>query len=233
MSCGAPIVLKGSPLVRPPRGCRAAARLPPERRSPFGVLLRVDELPVAGDVAVLAADDEHDQVVVADVRNLPRGRRLDVAQTARAELAYLAVDLEPGRARVDEVELVLDVVVVEKALELRRVHDRVDAECRNAELLPHLAEPGAVAELVDRSEAVGHVLASFVVSPIASSAARPDARAVHGRDREFWCVRCRSAPGAMLPRRRRPPRSRRRTRGRSLSSYPSEPARGRASAARR
>src|SRR4051794_6893324 len=156
MSCGAPIVLKGSPLVRPPRGCRAAARLPPERRSPFGVLLRVDELPVAGDVAVLAADDEHDQVVVADVRNLPRGRRLDVAQAARAELPYLAVDLEPCRARVDEVELVLHIVVVEEALELRRVDDRIDAECGNAELLPHLAEPGAVAELIDRSEAVGH-----------------------------------------------------------------------------
>src|SRR4051794_23146080 len=62
---------------RPIEGRRAAAgRLAPERRSPLGVFLRVDELPVAGDVAVLAADDEHDQVVVADVRNLPGRRRL-------------------------------------------------------------------------------------------------------------------------------------------------------------
>ena len=34
--------------------------------------------------------DEHDEILVADARHLARRRRLDVAQTARPELARLA-----------------------------------------------------------------------------------------------------------------------------------------------
>ena len=43
-------------------------------------VVRVNELAVALDVAVLAADDEEHEVVVAGVRHLPRRRRLDVAR---------------------------------------------------------------------------------------------------------------------------------------------------------
>src|SRR5215472_8153202 len=111
---------------------------------------------VALDVAALAADDEHDQVVVAGVRELARRRRLDMAQAAGAELAHLPIDLEPRRALVHEVELVLDVVIVLEALVSGRHHDRVDAERVDAERPPDLAEAVAVAELVDRSERVAH-----------------------------------------------------------------------------
>src|SRR5262249_43557954 len=107
---------------------------------------------VALDVAALAADDEHDQVVVAAVRELARRRRLDVAQAAGAELAHLALHLEPRRALVHEVELVLNVVVVLEPLEPGRHHDRVDAERVDSERAPHLAETVAVAELADRTE---------------------------------------------------------------------------------
>src|SRR5262249_5877833 len=84
----------------------------------------------------------HDQVVVAGVRELARGRRLDVAQAAGAELAHLPFHLEPRRALVDEVELVLDVVVVLETLEPGRHHDRVDAERVDAERPPDLPEAG-------------------------------------------------------------------------------------------
>src|SRR5262249_18551447 len=116
----------------------------------------VDEMAVALDVAALAADDEHDQVVVAGVRELARGRRLDVAQAAGAELAHLSIHLEPRRALVDEVELVLDVVVVLETLEPGRHHDRVDAERVDAERPPDLAEAVALAELVDRTDRGAH-----------------------------------------------------------------------------
>src|SRR5438094_896394 len=112
---------------------------------------------VALDVAVLAADDEHDQLLVADVRDLARRRRLDVADPARSEGPLLAVDLELRRAAVDEVELVLGVVVVEEAFLARRVDDRVDAERGHAERVADLAEAGPLAELVDRAEAVRHL----------------------------------------------------------------------------
>src|SRR5215471_12292206 len=111
---------------------------------------------VALDVAALATDDEHDQIVVAGVRELARRRRLDVAHAAGAELAHLPFHLEPRRALMDEVELVLDVVVVLEALEPGRHHDRVDAERVDAERPPDLAEAVALAELVDRTERVAH-----------------------------------------------------------------------------
>src|SRR5204862_5211524 len=119
-------------------------------------VVRVDEVAVALDVAALAADDEQDQVVVAGVRELARRRRLDVAQTTGAELAHLPFHLEPRRALVDEIELVLEVVVVLEALEPGGHHDRVDPERLDAERPPHLAEAVAIAKLVDRTERVAH-----------------------------------------------------------------------------
>src|SRR5262249_51880762 len=108
------------------------------------------------DVAVLAADDEDHEVVVADVRQLAVRRRLDVAETAWAKLAHLAVDLEPRRPAVDEVELVLRVVEVVDTLGAGRHHDRVDAERRHAERRADLAEAVALAELVEGAECVCH-----------------------------------------------------------------------------
>ena len=75
-------------------------------------------MPVALDVAVLAADDEQDEILgVARVETGPRRRRLDVQQAALAELAHLVADLDARPAAMDEVELVLLVVPV---LEARR-----------------------------------------------------------------------------------------------------------------
>ena len=70
-------------------------------------------------------------------------------QAARPEGALLAVDLEAGRAGVDEVELVLGLVEVEEAILAGRVDDPVDAEGLDAHLLPHLAKARAFAELVE------------------------------------------------------------------------------------
>ena len=64
---------------------RAALALA-EGRAPLGVV-RVDEMAVALDVAVLAADDEDDRVFVERIRELARRRRLAVEEAAFAELA--------------------------------------------------------------------------------------------------------------------------------------------------
>jgi hypothetical protein len=57
---------------------------------------------VAAGVPALGADDEHDEVLVADVRDAARRRRLDVGDPAGAELERLARDLEARTAAVDE-----------------------------------------------------------------------------------------------------------------------------------
>src|SRR6185312_11943963 len=115
----------------------------------------VDHLAVTLDVAVAAADREQHELVVAGVPEPPRGGRLDVHGAARAELERLAVDLEPGRPGVDEVELVLAVVKVVEPLGAGRQDDRVRAERGHAELLAELAED-AGAERVDRRRPVCH-----------------------------------------------------------------------------
>src|SRR2546429_409866 len=61
-----------------------------ERLAALEVALGVDEVAVALDVAAAAAHDEHDQVVVARVREAARGRRLDVDDGAGAERPLLA-----------------------------------------------------------------------------------------------------------------------------------------------
>ena len=73
---------------------------------------------------------------------------------ARPELARLVTDLDARRARVDEVELVLLVVVVVEALVARRHDDRVDAERLDPERLAYLAKAVSLAELVERAECV-------------------------------------------------------------------------------
>src|SRR5690349_720819 len=151
------------------------ARLRAEGAAPFEVALRVDELPVALDVAVLAADHEHDEVLaVARVREPSRHGRLDVHQAALADLAGLVGDLEPRAAAVHEIELVLPLVEVEEALEVRRHHDRVGAERGDPEHAPHLPEAVALAELVERAERV----AAHSRRTISSASSRVNARSV-------------------------------------------------------
>ena len=91
---------------------------------------------------------------VAGVRDAARRRRADVEDAAGPELARLVADLDPRRARVDEVELVLLVVVVVEALVSGRHDDGVDAEGLDAERLAYLAKAVALAELVERPERV-------------------------------------------------------------------------------
>src|SRR5262249_47234025 len=148
---------------RSPASCRASvdasavASAPAEGLPPLEVALRIDQMPIALDVPVLAADDEEHEVLVRrDVGELSRRRRLDVHHPAGTELACLALHLDSRGAAVDEVQLVLLVVVVGEALEAGRVDDDVDAERSHPERVPHLAEARALAQLVDRREAVSH-----------------------------------------------------------------------------
>ena len=109
--------------------CSSSCRTTARRSTSAGI----DEVAVALDVAVLAADDEDDRLLVERVRELARRRRLGVEEAALAELARLAVDLDPHAAAVDEVQLVLRVVVVLEALVAGRIDERVHAERRHAE----------------------------------------------------------------------------------------------------
>ena len=89
----APTVARPRP--RLPRLSSRRSLAAPERGSPRDVGL-VDHVPVARDVAVLAADhEEHEVVLVARVRHLPRRRRVDVEEAARPEDALLALHLDP------------------------------------------------------------------------------------------------------------------------------------------
>jgi hypothetical protein len=63
-------------------------------------VLHIDEVSVALDVAALAADDEQHEILgIACVRHEPRRRRLDVEQTALAELLHLVTDLDARTGR--------------------------------------------------------------------------------------------------------------------------------------
>ena len=112
-------------------------------------------LAVAADVAVLRADDEQDEILVADARDAPRRRRLDVHDSARLELERVTCNLEVRAAAVDEVELVLLVVEVGSAYGPGRQNERVHTECRDAQLATDLAED-SVAHVVDRAVRVRH-----------------------------------------------------------------------------
>ena len=68
------------------------------------------------DVAVLAADDEDDRLLLERVRDAPPGCRFGMEEATLAELAALALDLDLHAAAVDEIELVLGVVVVREPL---------------------------------------------------------------------------------------------------------------------
>src|SRR5262249_3791429 len=102
--------------------------------------------------------DQEDEVVVAPVRHAPRVRRRAVEQPSWTEQALLAADLDAGRAGMDEVELVLELVVVQEAFEVGLHDDGVDAEGGDAERTAHRAKAFALAELVDRREGVPGVV---------------------------------------------------------------------------
>src|SRR5436305_2804996 len=160
--------------VSDPEGLTLAV-LPAERAAPLEIALRVDELPVALDVAVLAADHEYDEIVaLACIREPARHRRLDVHQTALAELARLVGDLEACSTAVDEVQLVLLLMEMAEALEARRHHDHVGAERRDSECAPNLAEAVALADVVERAERI----AAHSRRTISSASSRVNARSV-------------------------------------------------------
>ncbi len=140
----------------------------------------VDEMSVARDVAALPTHDEHDQILRATVRDPSRRRRGDVEEPTGADLPHLVGDLDLCRAGVHEVELVLRVVVVEEALVARRHHDHVDAEGLDPQRLPHLAEPVAGAELLDRAECVAHRSPSSDPTSASIVRSRPSSKPIRG-----------------------------------------------------
>jgi DNA-binding HxlR family transcriptional regulator len=117
--------------------------------------LRARELPVAADVAVLRADDEHHELARSGVRHAARRRRLDVDQPAGPELDALVRQVEDGVSLVDEVQLVLLLVVVGPPGDAGLDDEDVRAEGGDPERAAHLPE-GLVAELVDRRVRVPH-----------------------------------------------------------------------------
>src|SRR3954465_3177756 len=173
--------------VRKYRECSRSWTLGPELLAkalpPGEIPFRIDEHPVPLDVAVLAADHAHHEIFrVARVRDLARGRRLDVQQPALADLAHLAADLDARSSAVHEVQLVLLFVEMLEPFEVRREDDCVDAESRDAERVAHLPEPRAVAELVDRAEGVA--AHSFLM--ISSASSRVNARSVSVCSAPYW-----------------------------------------------
>src|SRR5262249_41193956 len=118
-----------------------------ERCAPFGVG-RIDEVPVALDIAAAATDDEDDRVLVERVPELARCRRLRMEETAGLEVPRLLADVDAHLPAMDEVELVLRVVVVLEALVPGRIDERIHAERGHSEGRPHLPEAIAVTELV-------------------------------------------------------------------------------------
>src|SRR3954471_4113906 len=116
---------------------------------------RVSGLPVAADVAVLGADDDQHEVLVADADDLARRPRLDVAEPSWPELSRLAGQAKPSPAPVDEIELVLFFVEVRPRLDAGREHPGIGPERGDLELLPNLPDR-AVAELLQRRKRVTH-----------------------------------------------------------------------------
>src|SRR5262249_58033476 len=97
-------------------------------------------------------------------------------------------ELHLDRSPVHEIELLLDLVGVERALVTGGHDDRVDAERAHAQALADLAEAGAVAEIVEVADGVAvgpphlgvlrslHLgLLAFVVRAVQWSATCPSA----------------------------------------------------------
>src|SRR4029077_8189937 len=114
------------------------------------------QLAVAADVAVLAADDDVDRVLaVAQIADLAHGRGVDPGESARVELVLGAVaELELDAATVHEIELLLLLVQVVAGLIAGRDDDRVGSERGHAQALADLAEPVALAEVVETRDGV-------------------------------------------------------------------------------
>src|ERR1700749_54385 len=88
---------------------RAGRSLGRTRRSRARLL--ADRLSVTTDVSVLAADDEHDRLALADVLHLAVRRGVDARDAARAKDVGAAItEAKLDRARVHEVGLLLLVM---------------------------------------------------------------------------------------------------------------------------
>src|SRR3954451_5782342 len=115
-------------------------------------------LPVAPDVAVLAADDHVDRVLVEGVHAAHR-RGGDAGEAALVEhVARAVAELEADAPAVDEVELLLLVVVVARRGVAGRLDDGVDAERGHAQRRADLAEAVPVAERVQMADRVALAL---------------------------------------------------------------------------
>src|SRR5215218_6088631 len=159
---------------------------------------------VAAHVAVLAARDQINRRLVADVLDLPHGGGIHAREAAGAEQVLgLVVQADLDAAAVDEVELLLLLVEVAPGLEGRRQLDRVHAERGHAELAPHLPEPRPLGERIDIRHGVAVALHDLVslVSHIRQLITRP-ARRCEGR-RAPTGPRC--SPGARLQRKQAAP----------------------------
>src|SRR6185503_11338477 len=131
------------------------------------VLLALRHAPVAADVAVLAAHDHVDGVLVTHIAELAHGGRVDTREAAWPQHVLRSVtELHLHGAAVDEVRLLLLVVEVATALVAGRDGDGVHAERGHPELAPDLAEAVALADRVDVRDGVpvarDHVVDWFV-----------------------------------------------------------------------
>src|SRR2546423_3157762 len=117
------------------------------------------------DVPVLAADGVQDEVLVGAIRDAAWRGRLDVDEASLSDGVFLPVDGEGRRAAEHEVELVLHVVEVLRALVPRREGDEVDPECGDTERFAHLAEPVPLPELLVGRDRIAHARDFTPVDP--------------------------------------------------------------------
>src|SRR5262245_47119430 len=144
---------RAAPVARAPSNSARVARRAEAAR------LALRQASVAADVAVLAAGDEIERRLVADVLDLPDRGGVDARQAAGAEHGLgVVVQADLDAAAVDEVELLLLVVEVTAGLEARRELDGVDAERAHPQLAADLAEARPLAQPVDVRDGVSVAL---------------------------------------------------------------------------
>src|SRR5271169_263456 len=119
---------------------------------------------VAPDIAVLAARAQVHRLRISNVSELAwRGRVHARERSLLQALDRSVAELHLHHAPVHEVELLLNVVVVKGRFDTGRDHDRVDSEGRYVEALAHLAEAGAVAEVVEMADSVALAPAHLLI----------------------------------------------------------------------
>src|SRR4051794_27698799 len=127
-----------------------------------GARLALRQLPVAANVAVLAAGDHIERGLVAHIFDLPHGGGIHAREAARAELVLgVVVHADRDPAAVHEVELLLLLVEVAPGLEARRDLDRVDAEGGDAQDAADLPKARPLGQRVDVRDGIAVALHQF------------------------------------------------------------------------